>query len=47
MREKVINNNDISSYYNPNNTALSPNNIDNFYKERSLRTESMIKSLKL
>lgn len=47
MRERIINNNDVSSFYNPKLPLISPHSIDNFYKERALRTEGQIANLKL
>jgi hypothetical protein len=40
VRERIINNNDVSSYYNPSLIELSPENIDNYYKAKALKTES-------
>lgn len=46
MRERIINNNSLEAYVNKRHEDLSPENIDVFYKERSLMVEMQLMQLK-
>lgn len=46
MRERILNNNSLLSFYDQN-SAFSPMDPDHFYKERSLYVESKIADYKV
>jgi hypothetical protein len=46
IRERILNNKSVDSYYN-DSSPLSPHVIDDFFKERSLEREANITKLKV